>query len=291
MFLNLDFFLHKRSDRVYFFDLMAKSWIEHLSLHSSLQKCVSHVQFRRGGSTNDVLVACDRGVCVWSVRWQEKSASVRVLEDGCSGDEVLGMDSSPDGLFVAACRRKSLSVFDINAGSCLTFSGKFGETCCFSSDRAFLVCSANRGLLRVWSTLDWKERLWAVPPLKQPCLVVSSAALAVCYHEGGRFFSRLALDRCEEGDIYEGSFCLPLPVRHLALSPCGRRLAVVFEGSDCVVGVADTGNSAASMSLGCVRAQPEWGQPQQVVFRSSGPGALLAIVWSSGTISFVEMII
>ncbi len=289
------------SDRVHFFDLVSGSWMEHLSLHSPLQRRVSALQFRRNASASDVLVACQRGLCVWNVRFHEKSAIPRLIESqstsswSSSSNDALAMDVSPDGLFAAVVSVSALCVYDLNAGKCLAFSGSFGASVLFSRDGAFLVVgSAKTGAVRVWATVDWSERVWVVPPGSSPSRIVGSysSPLAVSYHVGGRFVSRLALDRCEEDDIYDGSYALPLPSLHAAMSPCGRRLAIVFEGG--LVGIVDSGNLGTMMGLGSIRGEPEWGPAKEVFFRNStvaGGGALLAIAWTSGVISFVEMLI
>ncbi len=282
-------------DRVYFFDLVAQQWLEHLSLHSrEAQRRVTAVQFRRGGSPNDLLVASDRGLCCWTVHWQEKTAALRCFAESGGGGSVLAMDCSPDGLLVATVRPGLLHVWDVNRGDALTFRGSFGPAVAFSSDGAHLVCgSAATGEFRVWRTLGWSEQRWASPrklPVRFAATNVVGVSSFAMYTPGQKHFSRVAIaDKCE--DVYEGSFALPFPVKQMAYSPCGRRLAIAFRCDKPLVGVVDAGNPANMFVLGYVRGEEEWGEAESMEFRrGSVGGALLCIVWRNACISFVELL-
>jgi hypothetical protein len=289
-------------DRVYFFDLVAQQWLEQLSLHSrEAQRNITALQFRRGGSPNDLLVASDRGLCCWTVRWQEKQAEMRSFAESTSrGSSVLAMDCSPDGLFVATVRSGIVHVWDVNRGEALTFRGNFGPSVSFSSDGAHLVCGhASSGLIRVWRTLDWSEQQWASPrklPVRfAPTNFVGVSGFAM-YSLGGKHFSRVAIadrhNRGDELDMYEGSFALPFPAKQMVFSPCGRRLAIAFECSAPLIGIVDSGNATNMFVLGYVRGSQECEQVESMEFRrgSVGGGALLCVVWRNATISFVEFL-
>ncbi len=283
-------------DRVYFYDLVARHWMEHLTLHArEAQKNVSVVQFRRGGSPNDVLVAGDRGVCVWSVRWQERTATLQHLAEEASGGPVLAMECSPDGLHIVTVRQRVMRVWDVSLGQCVSFGGEFGPSVSFSADGSLLLTgSSTSGLFRVWQTFDWTEKAWMNPP-KLPtrfacCNVASSASFAL-YSVGAKFFSRVSLSKSSE-DMYEGSFALPFPVRQMAYSPCGRRLAIAFEGDQPLIGIVDSGNAANMYVLGYVRGSDGCGAAESMEFRrvNVGAGALLCVVWRDHSISFVELL-
>lgn len=268
------------------------------------------VAFRPWGG-NMIAAGCEKGVALWvvgtgKVIWLEQQGM----------QNVSGVEWSPDGRWLTAVTRERSAIVLWDVGTrAASVVGKGGGVVRFSpgSGRYLFGAGGEVHAFRLWDTAKWKMQKFTVRgSVKAAAWAGDASMLAVgCQNEEAIHVLRVNSGNEEDlaYTIFTETTGLPEvgtggDVEQMAWDPTGERLAVAFSRhsaeheeefleSNLVALYGTSSQSYFRLSpMGYIRGPLESGKAVSLQFHPKPQepmGAILAIAWAGGCISFVQL--